>query len=245
MWALMAREITRFKKIWADTIFTPIISMALFLLVFGVVAGGNQIDGIPFTTFVYTGLLCMIMVNSSFNGPTFSLIISKNVGTLLDLQIVPIAPYRVGLAYAASAITRALVTLAIAILATIWFIPGIQIYSIPIMIFALLLTGLEFGMLGVAFGMWAKNFESLTFVTSFVLQPMIFLAGVFYPIANLPAPFDVISQFNPLHHNINLFRYGVLGYSDATPMISLAVLVIITILVFVFMTRQSQKCLKP
>ena len=124
-----------------------------------------------------------------------------------------------------AAFTRGVITLGIVLLVTIWFIPGLGFPTHPVsFLLALFLTGLQFGMMGVAFGFWAKNFEALTFVSSFVMQPMIFLAGVFYPIATLPAPWNIISMFNPVHHNVNFFRYALTGYSDLNPLISAAVI---------------------
>lgn len=231
MWALYAREVKRFQKLWMDTIFNPIVSVGLYLAVFGVIAGDRIIGNVPYLAFIYIGLLSMNLINASLSNPAFALIISKNVGTIVDLQIVPIAPWRVGLAYALAAVTRAVVTLAVALLLTVWFIPIDAITNPLLLIGAVLITGLEFGMLGVAFGMWAKNFEALTFLTTFILQPMIFLAGIFYPIATLPSPWNTVSQFNPLHHNVNLIRYAATGYSDGNPWISLSIIAVLTITV--------------
>jgi ABC-2 type transport system permease protein len=100
-------------------------------------------------------------------------------------------------------------------------------------------------MFGVIFGMWAKNFEALTFITTFILQPMIFLAGIFYPVSNLPAPWNTISLFNPLHHNINLFRYGFLGYSDFNPGVSLLITVGLSIICFFVMQYFTRKTIRP
>lgn len=231
MWALYAREVKRFQKLWMDTIFNPIVSVGLYLAVFGVIAGDRTVGNVPYLAFIYIGLLSMNLINASLSNPAFALIISKNVGTIVDLQIVPIAPWRVGLAYALAALTRAVVTLTVALALTIWFIPMAAITNHLLLIGALLITGLEFGMLGVAFGMWAKNFEALTFLTTFILQPMIFLAGVFYPISSLPTPWNVVSQFNPLHHNVNVIRYAATGYADGNPWISLGVVAALAVIV--------------
>lgn len=232
MWALYAREVKRFRKLWMDTVFSPIVSTVLYLSVFGIVAGSQSVGEINYLLFIYTGLLSMNMVNSSFSNPAFALIIGKNTGTIVDLQLVPIQPWGIGIAYALAALTRALVTIAIAVTFTGWFIPGLALAHPLAIIGGLVLTGLEFGMLGVIFGMWAKGFESLTFMTTFIMQPMIFLAGVFYPIAKLPAPWSTISAFNPLHHNINLLRYSVTDYSDGNPLISLAVVAGLSVILF-------------
>ncbi|MCX6781374.1 MAG: ABC transporter permease [Candidatus Magasanikbacteria bacterium] len=248
MWALYAREVKRFQKILLDTVFSPLVSVLMYLGVFGVVAGSRTIGegphALPYITFVYVGLLGMMMVNSSFSNPSFALIIAKNVGNIIDLQLVPIKAWKVGIAYACAALTRGLFTLVVAILATAWFIPGLGIHSFVYLILALVLTGLEFGMLGVTFGFWAKNFEALTFMTTFIMQPMIFLAGVFFPIATLPAPWATISQFNPIHHNINLLRYAVTGYSDTNPIVSLGVVVGMSVVLFGIMQVVTRKNLR-
>lgn len=127
MWALYAREVQRFRKLLLDTIFSPIVSMVLYLAVFGVVSKSQTIDGISFLTFIYTGLLGMIMVNSGFSNPGFALIIAKNLGSIVDLQVAPIKSWQVGIAYALAALTRGLLTLTLAVALTIWFIPGMQI----------------------------------------------------------------------------------------------------------------------
>ncbi|PIQ23156.1 hypothetical protein COW36_19360 [bacterium (Candidatus Blackallbacteria) CG17_big_fil_post_rev_8_21_14_2_50_48_46] len=235
MWALYAREVKRFRKLMLDTVFSPIVSMVLYLAVFGVVVSTKSIEGISFLAFIYTGLLGMIMVNSGFSNPGFALIIAKNLGSILDLQVTPLKPWQIGIAFSLAALTRGLFTLCVAVLLTIWFIPGMGIAHPLGLLAVMLITGLQYGMLGVTFGFWARGFEALTFVTTFVLQPMIFLAGVFYPIAQLPAPWNMLSQFNPVHHTINLFRYGFVGYADTPILVSWAAVLSISLLFFVLM----------
>lgn len=243
MWALYAREVRRFRKLLLDTIFSPIVSMVLYLAVFGVVINSQTIGGVSFLTFIYTGLLGMIMVNSGFSNPGFALIIAKNLGTIIDLQITPIKAWQIGISFALAALTRGLFTLALALGMTIWFIPDMQIAHPLSLMAIILLTGFQYGMLGVIFGIWARGFEALTFVTTFVLQPMIFLAGVFYPISRLPAPWNIVSSFNPVHHTINLFRYSFLGYTDTSALISWVAVLGISVLFFGLMNFICLKCL--
>ncbi|MCE9586001.1 ABC transporter permease [Candidatus Uhrbacteria bacterium] len=241
VFALYAREVKRFQKIWLDTVVSPLMSMVLFLAVFGIVSGDRMVGGLPYLAFVYTGLLTMTMVNASFSNPAFALVISKNLGSIIDIQLAPLPNWGIGIAYALAACTRALLTLAVALLITIWFIPIHGISHPILLLLGLVLTGLEFGMLGVCFGMYAKNFEALTFVTTFIVQPMIFLAGVFYPVASLPGIWPMVSQFNPMHHSVNLLRYATTGYADTAPMLSLGVIVSITVAVFVLMQWLTKK----
>ncbi len=244
MWALYAREVKRFQKIWMDTVFSPIVSMALYLAVFGIVLGGRMVGDTNYLAFIYTGLLGMVLVNGAFSNPGFSLVIAKNTGTIVDLQVVPIKTWQIGLAYALSALTRGMVTLLIAFTATVWFIPGLHILHPFFLIAVLLVNGLMYGLLGVTFGMYAKAFEALTFMTTFILQPMIFLAGVFYPISQLPAPWNFISLFNPIHHTINLIRYGFLGYHDVSIATSIAVNIAFVVILFVTSAWASHRSLR-
>lgn len=244
LWALYAREVKRFQKIWIDTVFSPIVSVGLYLGVFGIVAGGREVGGVPYVTFVYTGLLAMMLVNSSFSNPSFALIIAKNVGNIIDLQLVPIKAWRIGIAYALAALTRSVITLFIALAVTVWFIPDLAPHHVGYLLMAIFLTGMEFGMLGVIFGFVAKNFEALTFMTTFVMQPMIFLAGVFYPTSNLPSPWNVVSLFNPVHHNINILRYAVTGYSDMNPLVSLGVVAGLCCVLFFVMHVVTKKSIR-
>lgn len=244
LWALYAREVMRVRKLWMDMVFSPIVSLGLYLMVFGVVTGGQMIDGIGYLPFVYSGLLTMTVVNGSFSSPAFSLMIAKNVGTIVDLQLVPLRAWKVGTAYALAALTRGIVTLMIAFICTVWFVPGLSLAHPFVFLAALFLTGFQFGVLGVILGLSVKVFEGLNFAMTFVLQPMIFLAGVFYPIATLPHPWNIISSFNPIHHNVNLFRYGLTGYADISPWISLAVTVGFCVVFFIMMQLRARKILQ-
>ncbi len=244
MWALYAREVHRFKKLWMDTVFSPIVSVVLYLSVFGIVVGTKMIGDLSYIQFVYTGLLSMMMVNSSFSNPAFALIISKSVGTMVDLQLAPIKPWKIGMAYALAALTRGVVTVLVAVLATIWFIPSFGLHNSAYLLLGFGLTGLEFGMLGLIFGMKAKNFEALTFMTTFIMQPMIFLAGVFYPIAALPGIWSKIAVFNPIHHNVNIMRYGATGYADGSPLLSLIVVCVLIAVLFVLMHVVTKKSIR-
>lgn len=241
--ALYGREVARFRKLWLDTIFSPIISVALYLSVFGIITGNQSVDGLPYVTFVYVGLVSMALINSSFANPAFALIIAKNVGTIVDLQLVPIRPWLVSLAFAFAAATRAVVTLLVTIALTAWFVPSMTILH-PVIAFGMVIvTGLQFGLLGVSFGMPAKNFEALTFMTTFVLQPMIFLAGVFYPISQLPGVWSKVALFNPIHHTINLLRWSTTGYADVSPLISAAVAFGTLLVLLVTAQVTTKKCL--
>lgn len=243
-WALYGRETKRFRKLWMDTLFNPIVSVGLYLLVFGVLLGTQRIGQVNALTFVYSGLLSMVLVNSSFSNPGFALVIARNLGSIADLQLAPLKPWSIGFAYALAALTRAVITLLMALALTAWWVPELGVVHPFLLAPIILINGLLFGFVGVIFGMKARGFEALTFATTFVLQPMIFLAGVFYPISRLPAPWDTISLFNPLHHTVNLMRYAILGYEDIDVRISALVIGVLFVLAGSIMSSVVKKELK-
>jgi ABC-2 type transport system permease protein len=243
-WALFAREVKRFQKIWLDTVLSPIVSIVLYFSVFGFVVGDRSIGGMSYLVFIYTGLLAMNLLNSSFSNPAFALIIAKNVGTIADLQVIPLKPWKVGIAYALAAVVRSIVTLAIAVLVTVWFVPGMMLVHPFILLISVLLIGLLMGMFGVIIGMYAKNFEALTFMTSFVLQPLMFFSGVFYPVSTLPGVWAKIAMLNPIHHMINLIRYSVMGYADADPLLSFGVMIGLGVFLFILMQIVTNRYLR-
>ena len=240
MWALYAREVHRFRKIWPDTLLSPIISAWLFLAVFGVIMGDRQMGDMNALLFIYSGLLGMTVINGAFMNPGFALVLAKNLGTIGDLQVAPIRKWQVGMAYTLAAATRSLVALSAVLLSSIWLIPDISLTHPAALFFAIVITGVEFGLIGVVFGMLAKSFESVTVMTTFIMQPMIFLGGVFYPISALPGIWSSVSLFNPLYHNINIIRWGLTGYADTAPLISFAFVCLSVAVLTVVMSLASK-----
>lgn len=230
--ALTGREFKRFQKIWMDTVFSPIISAGLYTMVFGVALSSQLIQGYPYITFVFIGLLSMLLIQSAFSSPSFALIIGKNLGTVNDLLVVPLRPAAIGMAYTTAAAGRAIFTALIALLTVGWFIPQLTVQHPLLAVGAVLLTAVQFGLLGVVFGAFAKSFESLTFITSFVFQPLVFLGGTFFPVSQLPGIWATVAMWNPLHHNINLLRGATLGITDAPLLVSAGVVCATTVVLF-------------
>lgn len=241
MWALYAREVHRFRQLFIDTVLSPVVSLTLYLVVFRIILNSDQLTAVDDLSFIYAGLLAMLVVNNSFSNPGFALIIAKNVGSIIDLQLVPIPHWQIGIGYALAALTRGGVTLLVAAGCTVWFVPEMTILHPLLFLATVGLVGIEFGMLGVIFGMWAKDFSSLTFMMTFILQPMVFLAGLFYPISRLPASWATISLFNPLFHHMNLFRYTLIGYTDAPLWISSLAVLFLGVCLFMIMYWSTRK----
>ncbi|MFN4149361.1 MAG: ABC transporter permease [Candidatus Sericytochromatia bacterium] len=228
---LFRREVTRFRKIIIDTTVSPVISNLLYLIIFNMAVQGREVLGVPYIQFLAPGLITMTIINSSFSNPSFAMVISKFSGTITDLLIAPFTGAQIVSAYVGAAMVRALVT-ALATLVVILFFTHLSVAHPFLAILSALMTSLFFGTLGMIFGYFAKQFENLTMITTFVMTPMSFLGGVFYPISNLAEPWATISLFNPMLYFIDFFRYAVLNVNYVSPYISFSVAFISNLLLF-------------
>lgn len=230
---LFRREVTRFRKIIVDTTISPVVSNLLYLIIFSMAVQGREVFGVPYIQFLAPGLITMTLINSSFSNPSFALVISKFSGTISDLLIAPFTGAQIVSAYVGAAMVRALVT-ALATLIVILFFTHITVAHPFLAIISALMTSLFFGTLGMIFGYYAKQFENLTMITTFVMTPMSFLGGVFYPINNLAQPWSTISLFNPMLYFIDFFRYAILNIHYVNPSISFSVALISNLVLFPF-----------
>lgn len=228
---LFRRETTRFRKIMVDTIVSPVVSNLLYLIIFNVAVSGREVNGLSYIQFLAPGLIAMTLINSSFSNPSFALVISKFSGTIADILIAPLTGTQIVLSYVGAAMVRAIVT-AFATLIVILMFTHLHVHSIPLTLLAAFMTSFFFGTVGVIFGYFAKQFDNLTMMTTFIMTPMSFLGGVFYPVSNLPEPWKTFSLFNPMLYFIDFFRFSVLGVHFVDPKVSLGAGIIAILIVF-------------
>ncbi len=218
---LYDREIQRFLKVSVQTLFSPLISSGLYLLIFGVSLGNNiQLKGgLPYLAFLIPGLIMMSVLNNSFQNSSSSIISGKFSGDVEDWKVAPLRESEILGALALGGLTRGLCV------GVVTFITGQVFYyfmngawvqiAAPLWLVAfLILGGLSFALFGVCVAFWAKTFDQLSAVTSFILLPLIYLGGVFFSTESLHPFWQSISHLNPLFYFINGVRYGLLGMSD-------------------------------
>ena len=218
-WTLYKKEVLRFLVVWIQTIFSPLISSLLFLLVLSLAIGADRGDvlGVPFITFLAPGLISMQLIQQSFSHSSSSFMIKKIDGTIVDLLFAPLSPAEVTLSISFSALTRSVV---IAIVSIIVFklIIDIEIKNYLLLITFTLLSSFILGNIGIIAGLWAEKFDHMATVTNFVIIPLSFLSGTFYSIERLPNFLQVISKVNPFFYMIDGFRYCFIGKSDGSIM---------------------------
>ena len=231
---LYVKEVMRFLKVPVQTLFGPVMTATLFMMVFAV-AVGERIELGNFDNFVQflaPGLIMMAVLQNAFANTSSSLTSAKVQGNIVDLLLPPLGPVEILCALLGGTLTRGVLTALICVL-TFSFFNAIILPPHFIIACGFLITGsLAMGFAGIIAGIWARKFDQLSAITSFVIQPLAFLSGTFYSVHRLPEPFDVIAQFNPVFMVIDGFRYGMTGIADANIFISALVLGALNILLF-------------
>lgn len=236
---LFIKEVRRFMKVSFQTIFAPLISTLLFLLVFIQAMGGRAaVDGVPYVEFLAPGLIMMAILTNAFANSSSSIIIGKVQGSIVDVLMPPLSASELLVAFVAGAACRGLLVAIVTALTSALFmaISGSPMHVINAWAVAYYSASaaLMFGMLGVIGGVWADKFDQLAAFTNFVITPLTFLSGTFYAIKSLPEPFYSISHFNPVFYLIDGFRYGFTGVAEASPIIGLGSTIAINSVLWAF-----------
>ncbi len=236
--ALARREVSRFLKIKRQTLGAPLLETFLYISVFGAALGSriDEIGGIDYVVFIVPGLIMMAWAMNAFANNSSSILQQKFQRAIDDQLSSPASPVQLLLAFSLGGFLRGMLVALLTFLAASVLV-GVPVEHALVLIPALLLVGFFFAQLGVLIGVRAEQFDDVSFAQTFVLQPLIFLGGVFYSAALLPEPFQTLTQFNPVYYMIGLVRYGFLGYSEVNVALSLAFLTAATLLLFAINRR--------
>jgi ABC-2 type transport system permease protein len=215
---LYVKEVRRFFKVQLQTIWAPAVTTLLFLVIFTVALGrsGRVVMGFPFADFLAPGLIVMGMLQNAFANSSFSLLVGKVQGTIVDYLMPPLSTGELLLGMAGASVTRAaLVGLAVWAAMLLW--PGVHI--VPSNIWAVIWFGLMgslmLSFLGLITSIWAEKFDHAAAVGNFVVAPLSLLSGTFYSIESLSPAFRAVSHANPFFYVISGFRFGFLGIADS------------------------------
>jgi len=231
-WTLFKKEILRFLAVWIQTIFSPIITSLLFLLVLTLAIGNEREDvlGVPFIIFLAPGLIAMQVIQQAFSHTASSFMIKKIDGSIVDVLYAPLSAGEVTTAIILSAVTRSLIIAVISVI-IFYFIINIQIQKIGFLIIFTLLSSLILGAVGMIAGLWAEKFDHMATVTNFIIVPLSFLSGTFYTIDKLPYFLQIVSKVNPFFYMIDGFRYSFIGKADGSIFIGIIYLTSLSIII--------------
>ena len=222
---LYIKEVRRFFKVQMQTVWAPAITTLLFLVIFTVALGrqGRTIMGVGFADFLAPGLIVMAMLQNAFANSSFSLLVGKIQGNIIDYLMPPLSTGELITGLVGAAVTRAfLVGFAVWLAMLAW--PGVSV-AIAHPLWALwfgLMGALMLSFLGLMTSLWAEKFDHAAAVTNFVVTPLALLSGTFYSVEQLSPAFQAVSHANPFFYVISGFRYGFLGVSDSPVMLGAA-----------------------
>lgn len=241
-WTVLRRELSRFWSIKRQTLFGPLLETYLYISVFGAALGSRiqDLEGYSYTAFIIPGLLLMAIAMNAFSNNSSSLLQQKLQRAIDDQLSSPVSNTALMVAFTLGGFIRG------AIIATVSFITAALLIDLPVvhpvlLISSLAICGLFFASLGVLVGLRSDTFDNVSFYQTFIIQPLIFLGGVFYSVSLLSEPFKTLTQFNPMHYMINTVRYGMLGDADVNPYLSLAIISAVTVLIIGVNLRLFQK----
>lgn len=231
---LIAKEIRRFLKVSFQTIFAPLISTLLFLLVFIQAMGGRAaIGGVPYVEFLAPGLIMMAILTNAFANSSSSIIIGKVQGSIVDVLMPPLSASELLTAFVAGAACRGILVAVVTAATSAGFMAmsgaAMHFTHVWAIVYYALSGALMFGLLGVIGGIWSDKFDQLAAFTNFVITPLTFLSGTFYAIGSLPEPFLSISHFNPVFYLIDGFRFGFTGAGEASRTIGFAATLLVNL----------------
>ena len=222
--SLARREVVRVTKLWTQTIVAPVVSSALFILVFGLSLGERirEVDGFPYDEFIVPGLLAMTMAQAAYNNNSASLFQARFDRYLHDVLSAPIHSWQVNVGLNMGGVVRALL-IGVALTAIAVALTGVGIAQPLVLLVAVALLLVLFCNLGVVVGIYAQTWDHTSFINNLVILPLSFLGGVFYSVDSLPSPWQELSHVNPLFFMISAVRHGFLGESDVPLALSLGV----------------------
>lgn len=227
---LYVKEVRRFFKVQLQTVWAPAITTLLFLVIFTVANGARapvRVGGtvVPFADFVAPGLIIMGMMQNAFANASFSLLVGKIQGTIVDYLQPPLSTAELLAALTGGAVTRAFcVGAAVWLAMSLW--PDVHVtpqHPLAVLWFGLL-GALFLSLAGVLTSIWAEKFDHAAAVTNFVIAPLTLLSGTFYSVDHLAPAFRAFSHVNPFFYVISGFRYGFLGTADSPVMLGSAVI---------------------
>ncbi|MBR0344749.1 MAG: ABC transporter permease [Rudaea sp.] len=210
------REVMRILRIWSQTLLPPAITMTLYFIIFGSLIGsriGEMAPGISYIEYIAPGLIMMAVIQNAYGNITSSFFGAKFQRFIEEMLVSPMASWTILAGYVTGAVLRGFMVGVIVLLISLFF-TKIHLYHPLVTLSTFLLAAVIFALLGFVNSIYARKFDDIAIIPTFVLTPLTYLGGVFYNVAQLPSPWKEISHLNPILYMVNTFRYGLLGVSD-------------------------------
>jgi ABC-2 type transport system permease protein len=233
-YTILRKEIVRMFRIWSQTFLPSLVTSTLYYTIFGAFIGSQvaPINGFSYMQFIVPGLVMMAVITNAYShvvGGFFGMKFQKNFE---EIMVSPMPNWIVVLGFVCSGVVRGVIV-GILVLIVALFFTHLAIFNFFILLAAAILTSVLFSLAGLLNGVFAKGFDGISIVPTFVLTPLTYLGGVFYSVDHLPPFWRELSLFNPILYMVNAFRYGFLGISDTPILFSFGLLIVLTGILFV------------
>jgi len=230
---LLWKEILRFMRIWSQTLFPPVITMSLYFIIFGKFIGSQirHIDGYTYIQYIVPGLVMMSVMTNAYTNTASSFFLTKFNKSIEEMLVAPMPDYITLLGFMIGGSIRGILVGIIVMLIALLF-TSVPIFHPWIVIFMAILASMVFSLGGLINAIYAKRFDDISFIPTFVLTPLTYLGGVFFSIQQLPPVWRKLSVFNPILDMVDTFRYGLLGVSDLNIYFGFSLVSILFIVMF-------------
>lgn len=240
-YTIVRREWIRTFRIWAGTLLPPIVTTVLYFIIFGHVIGSRlgSMDGFSYLEFIAPGLIMMAVITNSYACTVsgfFSLKFNRDIEEML---VTPMPMWIILTGFMVAGMVRGILVGSFVTIIALFF-THLVVHSLLVVIMVTLLSSAIFSIAGVINAMYAKSFDDISLIPTFVLTPLTYLGGVFYSISLLPVVWQYISMANPIVYIINTFRFGLLGVSTYSLSLELSIMVLILVGIF-FLTSYWMK----
>lgn len=223
---IILREFGRIIRIWGQTIVPSIVTAVLYFVIFGSLIGRRigAMDGIDYMQYIAPGLIMMAVITNSYANVSSSFYSAKFGRYLEEVLVSPLPDWIIVLGYAGGGVLRGLLV-GIAVTVVALFFTDLPVEHLPLIIIAVFLTAAVFSLAGLVNGVFARNFDQVNWIPTFVLTPLTYFGGVFYSVSLLPDWARTLSYANPILHMVNAFRYGFLGRADVDVVLAFTIMI--------------------
>ena len=237
IFAIYHFEMSRMFRTVSQSIASPVLSTALYFIVFGSAIGSKigNIDGVNYTSFLVPGLIMLTILNQSVSNASFGIYFPKFSGTIYEILSAPISPIEITCGYVLAAASKSVLVGLIILITSAFFIEITILHPFWMLLF-LILMSITFSLFGFIFGIWANDFQKIQLIPSFILTPLTFLGGSFYSISMLPDFWQKLSYVNPIVYLISSFRWSFYGNSDVNVVVSISATFFFLVLCMVFVS---------
>jgi ABC-2 type transport system permease protein len=230
---IVRREYRRIMRIWLQTIVPPAITMTLYFVIFGSLIGRRigEMDGVPYTTFIAPGLIMMSVITNSFGNVVSSFFSGKMQLHLEEMLVSPMSYATIVMGYVTGGVIRGLLVASLVTIVALFF-ADLTVAHPFITFSVIVLTSVVFSLGGLLNALFAKTFDDIAIIPTFVLAPLTYLGGVFFSTSLLSPVWQNIAEVNPILYMVNAFRYGMLGQSDIPIVHAYAIILIAVAVLF-------------